>query len=89
MGDVRRVRIAQVMPARFTEAKTIAVQAQARRDTVLTKAHADAERANAEMFAASLAANGATTIWPTSKKYHSRKLIYAFEPPGQHKKNRI
>lgn len=53
MGDVRRVRIAQVMPGQATEAKTIAVQAQARRDAVLTKARADAERTNAEMFAAS------------------------------------
>ena len=53
MGDVRRVRIARVWPGHAMEAKTIAAQAQARRDAVLTKARSDAERTNAEMFAAS------------------------------------
>ena len=74
MGDVRRVRIAQVTPGQAAEAKTIADQAQARRDAVLTKARSAAERTNAEMFAASF-----------SGKWGD----YDIDPPGQVEEDRI
>ena len=74
MGDVRRVRIAQVTPGQAAEAKTIADQAQARRDAVLTKARSAAERTNAEMFAASF-----------SGKWGD----YDVDPPGQVEEDRI
>ncbi len=74
MGDVRRVRIAQVTPGQAAQAKTMARQAQSRRDAVLTKARAAAERTNAEMFAASF-----------SGKWGD----YDIDPPGQHEEDRI
>jgi len=74
MGDVRRVRIAQVTPGQAAEAKTAAHQAQARRDAVLTKARSDAERTNAEMFAASF-----------SGKWGD----YDIDSPGQVEEDRI
>jgi hypothetical protein len=49
MGDIRRVRILRVTPS-----QTIApADAKERREAVLQKALSDAERTNAEMFAAS------------------------------------
>ncbi len=49
MGDIRRVRIVRVTPSQ-TVAST---DARERREAVLQKALSDAERTNAEMFAAS------------------------------------
>ena len=53
MGDVRRVRIVAVIPGPADAAQAAAAQAQARRQAILHKARSDAERTNAEMFAAS------------------------------------
>jgi hypothetical protein len=49
MGDIQRVRIVSVQPARAVPSD----DAAARRQAVLQKALSDAERTNAEMFASS------------------------------------
>ena len=49
MGDIRRVRIVSVRPSALEDP----VDAEARRQAILKKAIDDAERTNAEMFAAS------------------------------------
>ncbi len=49
MGDIRQIRIVSVAPAQIAAA----VDAEARRATVLQKALDDAERTNAQMFASS------------------------------------
>jgi hypothetical protein len=49
MGDIRQVRVVSVAPAQMTALS----DAETRREAVLKKALSDAERANAQMFAAS------------------------------------